>query len=73
MNQNPYLAQYQQNEVERLLASGSIIPKVDSNYNLMVESNSTSLYSSSISIPLKDVAFDPVKVETMYDVTFTEL
>lgn len=73
MNQNPYLAAYPQSEVESLVSSGSIIPNIDENGNLLVEMNDTSLYSSSITIPLVNIPVNSTKVETKYQVQFTEL
>jgi len=73
MNPNPYLVDYPQGEVESLITSGSIIPDVDENGNLMVEKNATSPYSSSITIPLINVPVNSTKVETKYQVQFTEL
>ncbi len=73
MNQNPYLKDYPQSEVESLFASGSISPKIDSSANLMVENKTNSIYSSSITIPLMNFPADPLKVETKYSVQFTEL
>ena len=73
MNQNPYLTKYPQHEVESLTDSGSIIPNVDENFNLVVEKSDRSIYSSSITIPLVNVPLNPIKVETKYKVQFTEL
>lgn len=73
MKSNPYLARYSQDEVASLYATGSIYPDIDDNANLVVEYSNTSLYSSSITIPLTNVPCNAIKVETKYDVTFTEL
>jgi hypothetical protein len=73
MNPNPYLARYSQSEVAALISSGSIVPHIDLTANLVVEYSDTSLYSSSITIPLQNVPCDAIKVETKYDVQFTEL
>jgi hypothetical protein len=73
MNSNPYLAIYSQTEVEALISSGSIVPDIDSSANLIIELVSGSLYSSSITIPLQNVPVDPIKVQTKYDVSFSEL
>ena len=73
MNQNPYLAGYSQSEVSALISSGSIVPDIDSNGNLVITLAPSSLYSSSITIPLVNVPVDPVKVETKYSVEFTEI
>jgi hypothetical protein len=73
MNQNPYLAGHSQSEVSALISSGSIIPDIDSNANLVITLAPSSLYSSSITIPLVNVPVDPIKVETKYNVAFTEI
>ena len=73
MNPNPYLVRYPQSEIETLTTSGSIIPNVDEHGNLLVEKNDRSMYSSSITIPLVNFPCNSVKVETKYNVQFTEL
>jgi len=73
MNSNPYLAIYSQTEVASLINSGSIVPNIDSNANLVIELVMSSLYPSSITIPLQNVPVDPIKVQTQYDVSFSEL
>jgi hypothetical protein len=73
MTPNPYLVRYSQSEVLSLYNSGSISPNIDSNANLSVEYSDTSLYSSSITIPLQNFPVDSTKVETRYEVQFTEL
>ena len=73
MNQNPYLDVFPQSEVESLTKSGSIIPNIDEHANLLIEMSGTSLYSSSITILLANVPVNPTKVETAYEVQFTEL
>lgn len=73
MNPNPYLVNYSQSDVESLTTSGSIQPDIDSYANLVIEQSDSSMYSSSITIPLQNVPCDSIKVETQYDVTFTEL
>jgi len=73
MSPNPYLVRYPQSEVETLTISGSIQPDIDEHGNLMVERSDNSMYSSSITIPLINTPCDTVKVETKYQVQFTEL
>jgi hypothetical protein len=73
MKPNPYLTGYNQNDIQTLYSSGSIIPNIDSYGNLIIQNVSGQLYSSSITIPLQNVVYDPIKVETKYDVTFKEL
>lgn len=73
MKANPNLTGYNQADVERLLNTGYIIPKIDEYSNLIIQNTSTMLYSSSISIELKNVVYLPVKVETKINPLFTEL
>jgi hypothetical protein len=73
MNENPYLTGYPQTEVEELFNSGSIAPDIDEHTNLLVMIGSDTMYSSSITIPLRNVPVNATKVETKYDVRFTEL
>jgi hypothetical protein len=73
MNANPYLTGYNQNDVQNLYRSGSITPNIDSYGNLIIQNVQGQLYSSSITILLQNVVYDPVKVETKFDVTFKEL
>ena len=73
MNYNPQLSDYNQDDVQKLYSSGSIAPKIDSYGNLSVQNVEGLMYSSSITIPLENVVFDAVKVETKYDQTFKEL
>lgn len=72
MNENPYLSKYRQDEILSLYKTGSISPKIDSYYNLTLE-NSGSMFSTCITIPLKNTPVNPVKVFTKYDLQFTEL
>jgi hypothetical protein len=73
MNANPNLTGYNQDDVQKLYQSGSIAPNIDSYGNLIIQNVGGQLYSSSIMIPLQNVVYDPIKVETKYDVTFKEL
>lgn len=73
MNANPNLSVYNQADVESLLKTGYIVPKIDEYSNLIIQNTLTSLYSSSISIELKNVVYLPVKVETKINPTFSEL
>jgi hypothetical protein len=73
MNANPYLTGYNQDDVQNLYRSGSIIPNIDSYGNLIIQNVQGQLYSSSITIPLQNVVYNPIKVETKYSVTFKEL
>ena len=73
MNANPNLTGYNQDDVQKLYQSGSIVPNIDSYGNLIIQNVQGQLYSSSIMIPLQNVVYDPTKVETKYDVTFKEL
>ena len=73
MNANPYLTGYNQNDVQNLYRSGSITPSIDSYANLIIQNIQGQLYSSSITIPLQNVVYDSIKVQTKFDVTFKEL
>jgi hypothetical protein len=73
MSKNPYLESYPQEEVELVIWSGSVASRFDSNANLILDKVSTSLFSSSISIPIQNTPTDPIKVESKYNIQFTEL
>lgn len=73
MKPNPYLIGYNQNDIQNLYSSGSIIPKIDSYSNLIIENAPGQLYSSSITIPLINAVYSPIKVQTKFDVSFIEL
>ena len=73
MNTNPQLADYSQVDILRLYTSGSITPNIDVYGNLSLQNISGQMYSSSITIPLVNAAFNSVKVETKYDTAFTQL
>jgi len=73
MNTNLNLTGYNQADVESLLKTGYIVPKIDEYSNLIIENTASTLYSSSISIELKNVVYLPVKVETKINPLFTEL
>jgi len=73
MNANPKLTGYKQDDIQKLYSSGSIVPNIDSYGNLIIQNVQNQLYSSSITLPLQNVVYNPVKVQTRYDVTFTEL
>ena len=72
MNENPYLSKYSQDEILSLYNTGSLIPNIDSYANLTLE-RSGSMFSTCITIPLKNTQANPVKVETKYEIGFTEL
>lgn len=73
MKANPNLTGYNQADVESLLTAGYIVPNIDEYSNLVIQNTSNMLYSSSISIELKNVIYLPVKVETKIDPVFSEL
>lgn len=73
MKANPNLTGYNQADVESLLRTGYIVPKIDEYSNLIIQNVGNMLYSSSISIELKNVVYLPIKVETKINPTFTEL
>lgn len=73
MNPNPYLSGYNQSDIEILMSSGSIMPKIDENSNLIIQNSPNQMFSSSITIDLVNVVYIPTKVETKIDPTFYEL
>jgi hypothetical protein len=73
MKANPNLTGYNQADVGSLLNAGYIVPNIDEYSNLVIQNTSNMLYSSSISIELKNVIYLPVKVETKIDPVFSEL
>jgi hypothetical protein len=70
---NANLTGYNQDDVQKLYQSGSIVPNIDSYGNLIIQNVQGQLYSSSITIPLQNVVYSPVKVQTIYNVEFKEL
>lgn len=73
MKANPHLTGYNQDDIQNLYSSGSIVPNIDSYGNLIIQNVQGQLYSSSITLPLQNVVYNPIKVQTRYDVTFKEL
>lgn len=73
MNVNPNLIGYNQTDIENLYVSGSIIPNIDEYSNLIIKNAVDQLYSSSITIPLQNMVYNGVKVETKLDPNFYEL
>jgi hypothetical protein len=73
MKSNPFLTEYNQSDIENLYRSGSIIPNIDSYGNLIIQNVIGQMYSSSVTIPLQNVVYDPVKVETKHFIEFKEL
>lgn len=73
MNANPNLIEYNQVDVQSLLRDGYITPNINEYSNLVIQNTNDMLYSSSISIELKNVVYLPVKVETKINPVFTEL
>ena len=73
MNPNPFLVPYTSDEINVLIQSGSIIPTYDDSFNLMIEHSQVSMTSSSITIPLTKDIFSDTKVETKFNVLFSEL
>jgi len=70
---NANLTGYNQDDVQTLYSMGSIVPSIDSYGNLIIQNVQGQLYSSSITIPLQNVVYSPVKVQTVYNVEFKEL
>jgi len=73
MKPNQNLIGYNQADVENLINTGYIVPKIDEYSNLIIQNIENQLYSSSISIELKNVVYVPTKVETKIDTAFSEL
>lgn len=73
MKANPNLSGYKQSDIENLLISGSINPTIDEHGNLIIQNVKGQLYSSSISIELKNVVYIPAKVETNMNPAFESL
>lgn len=73
MNANSNLIEYNQSDVQSLLRAGYITPNINEYSNLVIQNANNMLYSSSISIELKNVVYLPVKVETKINPVFTEL
>jgi len=70
---NANLTGYNQDDVQTLYSMGSIVPSIDSYGNLIIQNVQGQLYSPSITIPLQNVVYSPVKVQTVYNVEFKEL
>lgn len=73
MKPNKNLTGYDQSDIESLINTGYIVPKIDEYSNLIIQNIEGQLYSSSISIELKNVVYVPTKVETKIDTIFFEL
>jgi hypothetical protein len=73
MNYNPQLADYNQDDVQKLYSSGSIVPNVDVYGNLVIENVTGKLFSTAVTVPLVNTVFNSIKVETKYDSAFKEL
>ena len=73
MTPNPFLAPYSSDEINTLIQSGSISPRYDDHFNLLIDHSQSLMISSSITIPLNKITFHDLKVETKYNVSFTEL
>lgn len=73
MKANQKISGYNQDDIQKLYQSGSIVPNIDSYGNLIIQNIQGQLYSSSITIPLQNVVYIPTKVETTYNVYFKEL
>jgi hypothetical protein len=73
MSLYPTLTSYNQGDVQSLYQSGSIAPNIDSYGNLAIEDVAGELFLSAITIPLINEVYSATKVETKYDVAFSEL
>lgn len=73
MNPNPNLSGYKQSDIETLYISGSINPNIDEYSNLIIRNTTTQMYSSSITMELKNMVYNSTKVETKNNPIFFEL
>lgn len=73
MKANPNLTGYSQEDIERLYISGSIHSNIDSYANLIIQNIENQMYSSSITIPLRNMIYNEIKVKTGINVAFSEL
>ena len=73
MKANPNLHGYNQTDIENLFNTGYISPNIDPNGNLIIQNVANQMYSSSITIPLKNMIYNEIKVKTGINVTFTQL
>lgn len=72
MTISPYLSQYSNADVSNLIASGSIESNFDSAGNLLIYYSSSLMVNNSVTVLVESEVFDPVKVESMYDVNIQE-
>lgn len=73
MKPNPNLSGYDQSDILALLSSGSIVPSIDDNGNLLIQNAKDKLFKSAITIELRNMVYVPTKVETKVNPTFYEL
>jgi hypothetical protein len=66
------LTKFSNEEVEKMLFSGSISSKFDETGNLLIKNNSINLNDVAITVPIMTAFFDNVKIEELYDVDFEE-
>jgi hypothetical protein len=69
---NSYLSQYSNEDVDRLISSGSITSKFDNTGNLLIDYFTSSMADTSITIVVDAPIFDPIKVEQKYDTVIKE-
>ena len=73
MNNVPHIGGYIQSDVQKLYTDGYIVPNIDVYGNLTIQNTKNQLYSSSITLPFKNEVYLSQKVESIYDVQFSEL
>lgn len=73
MTPNVFLEPYSGSEITNMVSSGSITPRYDDNWNLLLDNGQTSITGSGITIQLNKSIFYSQRVETMFDTAFTEL
>jgi hypothetical protein len=69
---NPFLAQYSNTDVANLIATGSVKSNFDNSGNLLIYYSSSLMVNNSITIPIESEMFDPVKVQSSYNVNIQE-
>jgi hypothetical protein len=69
---NSYLNQYSNEDINRLIVSGSVSSKFDSSGNLLIDCYTSSMADTSLTFAVGVTVFNPTKVEEKYDVSIKE-
>ena len=72
MTPNAYLNQYSNEDIDRLITSGSVSSKFDSSGNLLIDYFTSSMADTSLTFTVEAPVFNPIKVEEKYDVVIRE-